>query len=301
VQRKHQFCVVVVPILGNDGLLRCLKSISNLPVQHVIVAAEIPDKRVTDLIETSSMLLLVRPALSVPERRAVGVEACSCEWVALLEDTCTIEDKWFEAATDNVKNSDCAAFTGPVRFSPSLAPNALALACSEYGRFTRDQLFSGRPNINEGIVCEVKRSVGVNLFYRKTAIESHIRHEGIIESELDQTLTSRGERIVAHRDFAVCFAEADEASMKLRSRFNHGRLYGGFLRRRKSLPARMIHLLRCIALPLVLSQRAIKALPTAHTSRRAAIKHIVIYETSWSIGEFIGILVGPGALRENWK
>ena len=139
------------------------------------------------------------------------------------------------------------------------------------------------------------------LFYRKTAIESHIGHEGIIESELDQTLTSRGERIVAHRDFAVCFAEADEASMKLRSRFSHGRLYGGFLRRRKSLPARMIHLLRCIALPLVLSQRAIKALPLAHASRRAAIKHVVFLETSWSIGEFVGVLIGPGSIKKSWK
>ena len=114
-------------------------------------------------------------------------------------------------------------------------------------------------------------------------------------------LNSLGERIVAHRDLAVCIAEITEASMRLRTRFDHGRLYGGFLRRRKNFAGRMIHLLRCFALPFVLSQRAIIALPSAHASRLAAIKYIVFFEISWSIGEFVGILLGPGALRKSWK
>ena len=298
---NFQFSVVIVSMAGDLALLNCLKSVEGLPVQCVIVASAPLKEPVNTYIKDHPVLVIVRPELSVPERRAVGLEASSCEWVAILEDTCEVGETWFNAAKKILGESGCAAASGPVQFSPSLSSGELALACTEYGRFTRARLF---PTEDDDVTLEARstdRTIGINLFYQKDVITGFIQSDGLIESELDAALILKGLRIIVDPNLVVRLSSVPQNSLTLGSRFNHGRLYGGLLRQRTSTSARISHLFRCVALPIVLSSRAILSLPAGHKSRFGAIIHILGFETAWSLGEFVGTLIGPGNARQSWR
>ena len=123
----------------------------------------------------------------------------------------------------------------------------------------------------------------------------------MIESEVNRRMREDGHELYIHEKLAVTLESADEDAATLRSRFSHGRLYGGLRSRNMTAAQRVLRALVCVLLPLVLSCRSLRAL--TRTSNRAITTafYIVAFETIWSCGECTGYLLGCGHSLEDWK
>ena len=291
--RPATLAIVVIPLLGGDALNRTLRSIQAIGAPSFVIGGQAPPP----VPGKGAAPTFIASDLSVPERRAIGVAVSGTEWVALIEDTCDVGVGWMLACAEIAAADDVAAAGGPVTILPSLPPRCMALACLEYAAYAP----AGQGPGNAPQVTAAQRIAGLALLYRRSALPPLEPGKGLIESEVNEAIRSRGGRLLMHPGLAVEYRSADADSATLGSRFNHGRIYGGGLRGRLGLLQRGLAALKCLALPLVMVARAMPGLPAACRSRTATRFWILALSAAWSAGEAVGVLAGRGRSLARWK
>jgi hypothetical protein len=141
----------------------------------------------------------------------------------------------------------------------------------------------------------------LNLLYRRSALPPLRPDEGLIEVEVNAAIRARGGEIALHPALAVTYCAEDRASARLRSRYAHGRIYGGGQRATRSVAARIAAVAKCAALPLVLFARAARALPRAYPRRFSALGWMLAFSMAWAAGEAVGYALGRGASLAAWR
>jgi glycosyltransferase involved in cell wall biosynthesis len=236
------------------------------------------------------------PSSTVPQMRSLGMQRCRGDIVALLEDDCVVGPAWCDAVMAAHRTED-VAIGGAVE--PGTYRRAIdwAVYFCEYGRF----MLPLRPQPSMALAL-----AGDHVTYKRPVLR--------------QMLPNPGE---GFQDFLVHSAWAD-ASMPMRTEetlvvrnvnswslrhvtsvpYHHGRAFAG--QRFAGRPAWFRAATGCLAaaLPLLKIGRVIGDT----VARRRfigrlvqALPWMVVFMTSWSLGEAVGCVRGPGASASRWR
>lgn len=237
----------------------------------------------------------------VPLRRRRGVELADSELVALVEDTGRLGARFLQGIEQAFHDPACAAASGPVALDESLEPRFQALACTEYGRYQVEAVLGAGARQARS----VQRLPGNLLVYRRSALLPLLSQhpEGLIEGLVNAELLAAGSALVMSPDLGVRYAGRDRDGARLKTRLQHGRIYGGGLAASLGLGGRMVHACKCLLLPLVLSARSLGHMSRnqAITRRTFVVPWILGFELCWSVGEFWGCLFGKPGDLEAWR
>lgn len=293
--------IACISIVGGTALFNCISSVLQSGLGCMVIAEErdIIDE-VTRLISDKHLELVVTHGDSVPGKRAIAVRKAASAWIAMIEDTCTVNEEWRRGCASLIDCKDAAAGSGPVLLGDSLSVRARALYCSDYGKYFPVSL---QDSMEHDSIKMYKCNTlpGVNLLYRRETVMQYINADGLIESEVNRRMIEDGHTLYIHEDLAVTLDHADETGATLHSRFNHGRLYGGLQSRNMRPAIRMVRALTCVLLPFVLSYRSLRAYARVRNRNLVTSLYIILFETVWSCGECTGYLSGCGHSLEDWK
>lgn len=297
MNRERGLTVVVIPLAGTGSLQRCLLAIQRAPVTLIVVGRVQP--READSIRAMGATW-IESDQPVPQRRAIGAAAARTEWIAFIEDTCEIGTAWH--ATYNTVCSQAAsdAWGGPIDIDAGLPARCAALAAQEYGEYSHARW----PRLATGpgaLWRPVARLAGASLLYRAHALPSPVPAHGLIETEINERILAAGRMLALHPGLAVTYAVADRGSATWRSRFAHGRIYGGGQRLRSSPFARAAGIAKCMALPAVLVARGYAGLPGGHRHNPRTFGWLFCFALAWSAGEAVGLMFGRGSSLARWR
>lgn len=296
--------IVIVALLGGEILATCLTRLTPWHGRcHVVLNAS------SDITIWQARFppvhFLASEGQPVPLRRQRGVQVAQAEFVALLEDTTLPEPGWLEAACEAFANTQVAAVAGPVTIAPNLAGRYQALACTEYGRYHPTLFPCLRLGEASGDVQMMSRLPGNHLAYRRAILLEILTNgtRGLIESEVNEALKSRGQWLAYQPRMTACYAAADHHGASLGTRMQHGRLYASQRAAEKSMTGRLILFAKALLLPAVLTGRGLSSMFRAvkPTVWMSTALWIVLMECAWAWGEALGSVAGPGRSMEAWR
>ncbi|NNM20034.1 MAG: hypothetical protein HKO55_02005 [Gammaproteobacteria bacterium] len=300
--------VVIVSLVGGDALGGLLGSLKPAADECLVLLDE--GNNVSQLREQFPAVQFVsRQDLSVPMARKRGAHLASGDIVALLEDTSLPAPGWRDAVVAAFSRPGVVAAGGPVLLAARLGARFLALGSAEYGRFHPDRISrlvdepEGSETIPEGLL-PVTRLPGNNIAYRRAPLMEMLsqNESGLIEGEVNEALMARGFNLYIEPAMVVTYGMADEHGARLRTRFNHGRLFAGNRIAGQGAGARIGWFLKSLLLPFVLTTRGWSNM-TASVAAAAwpkVMAWILLMETAWSVGEAVGYLRGPGRSLDAW-
>jgi hypothetical protein len=258
--------VVVVALLGGQALDECVDVVR---AQCANVLAVQRDGTITDA-EGRTVGMVGRS--DIPAKRRGGVELAPTPLVALLEDTVLPARGWADAVTSALSQKGAVACGGPVRVAQGLPPQTRALTLSEYGRYN-DRQSAG----------EVSALPGCNFAFRRDALLEAMRKSGgLVDLPVFGRLAENGGKLVWAPEMAVTFAHPYPDGARLKTRFDHGRIYGSSQAHRASTAA------KALVLPAVLTARTLKSGP----GDLPTLAWLALQHTAWAAGEFTGALLG---------
>ena len=296
-----QLTIACISVVGGAALQHCARSIAATGLPGLIVAdSEAITPEIRDIIDSYPLEIINGSGCSVPMKRALAVKHSTSEWIALIEDTCTLDDTWGSGCEAVMALNGASGASGPVNLGSHLDRRSRALYCSDYGPFFPANR-EASPNDDYASVASVDTLPGVNLLYRRGTLIGYMDDEGLIESEVNRRMRENGHTLCIHHDLGVTLRYADTTGASFSSRFNHGRLYGGLQARNLSVIARLSRGMACLLLPVVLSLRSLRALVSTREHIASTAAWIVMFETVWSCGECTGYILGCGDSLTDWK
>jgi hypothetical protein len=235
--------------------------------------------------------LPVAAQTTVPQMRTCGILHSQGEIIALLEDDCVVPEGWCLAVIQ--------AHEGPhAAVGGAIAPDNYrrwldwAVYFCEYARFMPPFL---------GLKAALP---GNHVTYKRAALPPFEAGQGFYEVFFHAAWLKSGGQLFA--DPALVVTNINHWSQRHITRlpFHHGRAFAGM--RAAGFPAwrRGMYALLSAALPALKAAR----LSAEVISRRRygsqfflSIPWIMIFLTSWSLGEFLGYAAGPGGSAEQWR
>lgn len=214
-----------------------------------------------------------------------GIARSSREYVAILDLSCPPRPGWLQAVRRGVED-EIDLLLGPV--VPYWTPEDQRIVgyLVEYAQFYR-------PLSNA--LSEVP---GINLVFDRRLVDSlpRLQDDGFVKTTMLQETRHQGTiRKRTLDDMVVVYRREFALRAYLARRWRHGRFYAA---RRFSAPNQPPKLL-CVAftpiLGFVRTWRIYRAARKVEDLRRAFFRHlvtIVLVETAWSVGEFVGYTLG---------
>ncbi|MEO8523283.1 MAG: hypothetical protein ABI460_01055 [Caldimonas sp.] len=288
---------VVIPLIGGAALERCIAALRGTPAPIMVVG------RLGAGLEQSLRsrgLTTIESDAPVPRRRAIGAAAADTEWISFCEDSCVIGPTWYPSFETLLPLRESDAWSGPIEIDADLPPRCAALAALEYGEFGAGR-WTRLATAPGSAWRPVRRLAGLNLLYRAAALPTPAPPEGLIETEVNERASAQGRPLAMHPGLAVTYSGADLSGASLASRHAHGRIYGGGLRARLPALSRALAVVKCAALPLVLTARGFAGLPSKHRGNIVTLAWLAGFAIAWSVGEATGLLLGRGTSIEAWR
>lgn len=297
--------IIIVSLVGGDALVEILRSIQVVKGEQLVLLDETKNNIRALQQKFPAVQFVGRDELSVPMARKRGVELTSGEIVALLEDTSLPASSWYEAVANAFAEPNIVAIGGPVALSSKLGGSYLALGCGEYGRFHPDRFYlMAEGKVMDNSLLPVSRLPGNNLAYRREALIKVLRDKehGLIEAEINEQLKVNGEKLYMLPAMLVTYSMMDVHGARLKTRFNHGRLFAGNRVAGLGWKTRVSWFMKSLLLPAVLSLRGWSSM--THAVDRPAWPKVMLWiflmETAWAMGEAVGYLRGVGSSLEAW-
>lgn len=272
--------VVVVSLVGGAALKACLTALACQADRIVVVGRSASDT--ADDAKTP-----------VPVLRMKALVAARTPYVAFIEDTAVPGADWRRGLSAAFAMDETTAVAGPITISPSLSSRGLALGLSEYARFSPNEMKQDPASGLPGLAFAVARDAVLPLLDDQTG--------GLIEGDLFRRLIETGKTVRTSDAMSVCYAAEHEQGARLRTRFQHGRLFAGRRFPKALLVRRLGHAAGCLLLPAALIHRALRDRPQGLKVWPGAVLWLCLLSTAWSAGEFTGYLTGSvGDAAESW-
>lgn len=289
--QRSDITVVIISLLGGAALARCLAAVTSFGLTSFIVHTD-------GSVVAAGRLIAPAGARDVPTRRRRGAEAATTPVVAFLEDTVVPSMGWAEQIASTLADgSGVAGVAGPIAIDAHLSSRAAALAVTEFGRYQKSALcFDDGP-------AEASALPGANFAFRRDCLLAATAATGrLVDQETFGNLQRQGWKLVLQPTMAVTYANPHPEGAALATRYFHGRMYAGQVNMAASPLRRLRSALVAIALPVVLSSRAMRVTPRGLRAPFATRFWIVLQQSAWSIGEFVGAIFGPPASGfERWR
>jgi hypothetical protein len=216
----------------------------------------------------------------IPAKRRSAVELATTPLVALIEDTVIPRSGWARAVADAFSREDVVACGGPVIIADQLPAQTRALTLAEYGRYN-DRVAAG----------EVSALPGCNFAFRRDALLGAMRgSDGLVDLPVLARLRELNGKLVWAPDAAVTFSHPYPNGARLRTRFDHGRIYASS---KAGAFNRVATAAKSFALPVFLTARVLKNAGLAQLRSIRTLGWLILQHTAWAGGEFVGAVAGP--------
>jgi hypothetical protein len=263
--------VIIVALIGGEALDACLAAVRRQSRNCLAV------HRDGAIVDAEGRTLGIADRLDVPAKRRSVVELVTTPLVALLEDTVVPGSGWADAIAAAFRQRQVVACGGPVLIAEGLPPQTRALTLSEYGRY-HDRQPAG----------EVAALPGCNFaFRREPLLEAMHGADGLVDLPVFGRLREAGGKLAWAPDMAVTFAHAFPEGARLKTRFDHGRIYAS---RNAGLFSRTVTAAKALFLPAVLTARSLRQ---AQSTSVSTLGWLLLQHSAWAAGEFAGALMGP--------
>jgi hypothetical protein len=301
--------VVIVPLLGGDNLVACLKCLPLSAVECIVVLRGGMDNHTAWAQRYPTVMFVDGGGRPVPLRRQQGVELAQGALVALLEDTTRPDAGWCEAVYAALADASVAAASGPVRISSLLPSRHQALAWSEYGEFHASRQQRQTPGVSGKSISRAPvvplRVAGNNMAFRRAQLLEVLtrRVGGLVEGTVCDMLRERGLGLIFHPAMSVTYAAPDCHGARLGTRLQHGRIYAATRAEGRAWPHRLVLVGKSTLLPVVLSARTLSSMIGAvqPAAMPAIGLWVCLLESAWAVGEAVGAITGAGNSLEAWR
>ena len=294
--------VTVVSINTEALVTRCLTALmaqAKADVVEVLVVADwhrsggTPDERLKRRFPDVRWIGAPE-GCTVPRMRSLAIAASRGEIVALLEDDCVVEDDWCRTVLDAHRTPDLA-IGGAVEPGPYHRGLDWAVYFCEYGRF----MLPLTPNGDAALP-------GNNVAYKRAALTQLPRgcQDAFYDVQVHWAWQKAGLPMRADPALVVHNVNSWSLGHVTHVPYHHGRAFAG--QRFAALPAwrRVVLGVLCLPLPVLKVWRIVK-----DTVRRRrllgrlvqALPWIALFTTSWSLGEGMGCVFGPGDSASKWR
>lgn len=285
---------VVVPVrravtTAEDTLLRLL----DRDGLEVIAAVSRDDPTAPLLRELRnrrpSLVLLEIPGdHSVPQLRAHGIRAARGRFVAITEDHCELSAGWPQTFAAALADPKVGAAGGGVGNGRRNSVTDWAIYFSRYATLM--------PPLPRG---PAQALPGNNTCYRRELLESlrELYEDGFWEHEFHQHLRRQGLRLMQEPDAVVRHRKPYRFGAYLSLRFQHGRCFGGMIRKASGFRHAATRVLFSPLTPLLMAARSARAVTAKKAYNREyclALPLLLLCYASWTAGEAAGCLFGPG-------
>lgn len=298
--------VIVVSFNGPELLERCLSSLEWQTLQEgieiLVVLSQDVDKGEIKGMESRfpKVKWTFAPRdYNVAQMRALGIVNCQGEIVALLEDDCVVNENWC-AALLNLHEGPYAAVGGAVDPGPYRGPLDWGLYFSEYSGFM-SPFSNGEADALPGTNVSYKRTVLAQL--AEDGRENFVS-QGFYEFFVHDALQKAGFPLKLDSNLVVRNVNSWNLSKGLKARFHHGRGYAGLRVAGKPLWGRIPFLGLALLLPVIQLgriERGVIARKRYVRELAVALPWVFLFSVSWSVGEFMGYLLGPGDSLQRWR
>jgi hypothetical protein len=234
------------------------------------------------------------PQATVPQMRTLGIEASRGEIVALIEGDCVVAPGWAAAALTAHETAD-VAIGGAVEPGPYVTALDWAVYFCEYGRF----MLPLRPSANLALALAsnnvtykrkpLLRAAGESRAFYEIPVHSAWQAAGL-PMRTDETLV-----LSNHNSWSLPHVTSVP--------YHHGRTFAA-QRFPGQAGRRALFGALAMSLPALKTGRVIVDVLSRHrlTGRLIqALPWIIVFVTSWSYGEAMGYLRGPGDSAARWR
>lgn len=294
--------VVVVSFNAPALLAQCVSAIAaqSRPSEvEIVVVADATRAEALDALTPRfpSVRIVRAPASStVPRMRVLAIEQCRGDIVALLEDDCVVEPGWCDAISA-AHRGDEVAVGGAVEPGPYRRGLDWAVYFCEYGRF----MLPLRPQPEIALAL-----AGNHVSYKRHVVQRALPDLAGGFYDLFVHTTWAAARLPMRAEQNLVLRNLNSWSLRHVTTvpYHHGRAYAG--QRFAGQPAWRRAGIGCLALalPVVKVGRVVRDV----VARRRyagrllqALPWIVVFMTSWSVGEAIGCVGGPGTSASKWR
>jgi hypothetical protein len=290
---------LVVVSFNELGLLeRCLASIVGDADDTEVIVVRAAGMEKPDRLRHSyaRFIWLEAPErCTVPQMRRLGIETSSGDIVALTEDDCLMQPSWSRLLR-RAHEQNFQAIGGAVVPAEFDSPLDWGVFFCEYARFL--------PPF-EGVVTALP---GNNVSYKRATLHAlqakGLFETGFYEAFVNLTLMQSGEQLHADRELSVTNINHRRLPNATSVPFHHGRGFAGMRFAQHSSWLRAPYLAITVVLPALQTLRVchqVLSRKQYRTQLLGALPAILLFWISWSIGEFMGYLLGPGASLEQWR
>lgn len=229
----------------------------------------------------------------VPELRTRGIYLSHGEIIALVEDYCTLDERWC-TAIKKAHDAPCQVVGGAVENRCPDKPLNWAVYFYDYGKYMEPvqagpaQTLSG---MNVSYAREVLREVQESF------------REGFYEAATNEELKRRGQQFYLEPSAVAYLAKDYRFRETVRSYFHLARAFAGRRVAGSALTKRVMFVLGACVLPIVLPGRVVSRTVPKHRylpQLLRSLPHLFALTTSWSVGEFCGYLIGEGSSNRKW-
>jgi hypothetical protein len=299
---RPQLSVVVASLSDGSILYRCLDGLlaeTGSGNVEVLVVRDVERTDGFDRASASERFPHVRwidapPGCTVPRLRTLGIAASQGEAVALLEDDCLVQPGWCKAAM-SITGSRYVALGGAVEPGPYGRASDWGVYFCEYARFMLPVPKTESPPLpgNNAVYTRAalrQLPASAQDGFQEVFVQAEWRRSGLATSASDDLVVRNINSWPVHQVTSVPF--------------HHARAYSARRFQGRPLAARIPIGLMTAVLPAVKTYRLL-----AESMRRGrllgplvrSLPWVVAFNTSWSVGEAVGCVFGPGSSGGRWR
>jgi hypothetical protein len=230
------------------------------------------------------------PEMSLPEMRALALDASTAPLVAVTEDHCVPTPGWAKTIVSAFDSAgpDVVGVGGSVVNGVTDRSLDWATYLCEYTAFSAPVIEGASPDVP-----------GMNVAYRRSLLETLPRElltSGFWETTVHPVLRERGGHFLSFNKLAMQHKKRFSWRLFASQRFIYSRYYAGRRFGGAGLPKRAAASLASLALPPLLLLRAVSAARRKGLGREMlrAAPHLLVFYCIWAVGESVGALRGPG-------
>jgi glycosyltransferase involved in cell wall biosynthesis len=287
-----QLSVIIASVNGAYYLDTCLAALSRQRgnIQAEIIVADCCGSITQELVARKYphvQLLSFPQRLTIPELRAIGIAQSTGELVTITEDHCVPPDDWLERII--------AAHRVPFVAIGGAVENAATERLVDWAVFLCEYYRHVCP-VPAGVTRDIP---GPNVTYKREAL-AHLKDllaEGRWESFLHARLEERGFELYSDPSIVIYHRKFFGLGEFISQRYHYGRSFAGMRVEGAAMWRRAMLALSSPLLPPLLIGRI-----ASHLFRRRrhrlifvqAFPLLALFMLSWTIGELIGYVAGPG-------
>jgi GT2 family glycosyltransferase len=231
---------------------------------------------------------------TVPELRGRGIACARGAIVAMLEDTCLLDERWLSEIR-RAHSLSYVAVGGAIENASEARLSDWAVYFFDYGKYM--------PPNRDGVVDSLP---GINVSYKRSVIELAEKtfNAGFSETFIHEELKRQGQELYLSNSVVVHYKKNGSLKESLVKFYHMARSFGGKRVSDVTLMKRLVLVFGSLALPILLPARI--ALRVVRKGRNTVplllcFPHLILLMTGWAAGEFCGYVWGEGTSSGKWK